>query len=461
LPGRVVRLHFQCRAALPIGSFLRVTGSSLSGPGSSSSSATTGSNAMMHSDPTEATASEMAVSSMEGNSNSSGTGSLPSESFMGTATSGGGGLYTSSVEMVTTPETYPLWRTRTPVIVVLNRRHSTIKQRVQHHYYRYLVIAPGMSSTNNINSTSTLLHESEHKLTVSTSSEYMGSTIVRQWEDPYQNNTDTSTSITNDTSTAASCTSFVSDAATSVASFVSQTKDGEHGMVSTWNDYLNLPYRTLDIDLTQLDQLQQQQQHAMDTTNGNGHVVTVPLDTWNDADDDSFQPYLIREAVRTKTLLAWLLLHTENARLVCLAHTIFLFCFHRSMWKIAKRLIRPPRNSHRSLSSTRQMISWILRMNCHLDILHPNRRRRRDTPRRPPLACTIASFLCATICPSWWCKIAARDSGKRRGRKVSWPRRKDRRSCPRTKRTGSGPLRRIHRSKPRRTAPRCAPFWKT
>jgi hypothetical protein len=297
LPGRVVRLHFQCRATLPIGSFLRVTGSSLWGPGNSSSSSSSNSgtgmsNAMMHSDPTEATASETTVGAAAASLEESGTsGSL--ESVLGATASG---LYTSSVEMVTTPETYPLWRTRTPVIVVLNRRHSTIKQRVQHHYYRYLVIAPGMGN----NSTS-IGHESSEQhnmLTVSTSSEYMGSTIVRQWEDPYQNN------VAADSTTAgtATSTSFVSDAATSVASFVSQNKDTEHGMVSSWNDYLNLPYRTLDIDLTQLDHVSQQ--HAMDTTgsggtnSATGHVVTVPLDTWNDADDASFQPYLIREAVR-------------------------------------------------------------------------------------------------------------------------------------------------------------------
>jgi hypothetical protein len=117
-----------------------------------------------------------------------------------------------------------------------------------------------------------------------------------------------------------------------------------------------------------------------------------------------------------------------------------LFLLHRSMWKIAKRFqLIHLHNSHRSLSSTR-MISWT-RMKClHGIRRRPNRRPfRRDTPHRPLLAFTIASFLSATICPSWWYKIAARDSGKRRGRKVSWPRRKDRRSCPRTKRTGSGP----------------------
>ena len=44
--------------------------------------------------------------------------------------------------MVTTPETYPVWRTRKPVVVVLNR-HAATKKSVQHHYYRYLVVSPG------------------------------------------------------------------------------------------------------------------------------------------------------------------------------------------------------------------------------------------------------------------------------------------------------------------------------
>jgi hypothetical protein len=296
------------------------------------------SNAMMHSDPTEAAAASetaAAASCLEGTSSSG-----PDESWI-SGTSGGSGLYTSSVEMVTTPETYPLWRTRTPVIVVLNRRHSTIKQRVQHHYYRYLVIAPGMGNN------STSIHESSaqhNMLTVSTSSEYMGSTIVRQWEDPYLNST-----TTDPTTADTPSTSFVSDAATSVASFVSQNKDGtEHGMFSTWNDYLNLPYRTLDIDLTQLGQVSVQSQqppppHAMDTTgsgdsstHGTGHIVTVPLDTWNDADDASFQPYLIREAVRARNSDCPVGHTPKRAPLSFLLTHTLLFS-HRSMWKIAKK----------------------------------------------------------------------------------------------------------------------------
>jgi hypothetical protein len=48
-------------------------------------------------------------------------------------------LYTSSVEMVTTPEEYPVWRTLKPVVVVW---HHSYKHH-QHHYYRYLVVSPG------------------------------------------------------------------------------------------------------------------------------------------------------------------------------------------------------------------------------------------------------------------------------------------------------------------------------
>ena len=49
-------------------------------------------------------------------------------------------MYTSSVELYTTPETYPLYKTRRPVVVTL---HKTKNQTIQHHYYRYLVVTPG------------------------------------------------------------------------------------------------------------------------------------------------------------------------------------------------------------------------------------------------------------------------------------------------------------------------------
>jgi len=47
--------------------------------------------------------------------------------------------YASSVEMVTSPEEWPVWRTRKPVIIALRHHHG----RVEQHRYRYMVVTPG------------------------------------------------------------------------------------------------------------------------------------------------------------------------------------------------------------------------------------------------------------------------------------------------------------------------------
>ncbi len=47
--------------------------------------------------------------------------------------------YASSVEMVTSPDEWPIWRTRKPVIIALRHHHG----RVEHHRYRYMVVNPG------------------------------------------------------------------------------------------------------------------------------------------------------------------------------------------------------------------------------------------------------------------------------------------------------------------------------
>ena len=89
--GRVVYLHFACRAPLPIGSFLRVTSSQLWAPGT-----------LTPSDPTDA--KNISVKANEA--------ALPDNTVDGMLESGIGGhgdsesvklSYASSVEMVTSP----------------------------------------------------------------------------------------------------------------------------------------------------------------------------------------------------------------------------------------------------------------------------------------------------------------------------------------------------------------------
>jgi hypothetical protein len=272
IPGRAVRLHFECVAEIPIGCFLRVTGSALWAPGVTAL------------DPAEA-----------GNVYGRTEQSAFQTTEPMTATQQLSALYTSSVEMVTTPETYPVWKTRKPVVVTLNR-HAVLKKTVQHHYYRYLVVAPGMtvseydtqSGNDPTYSTSTV---------VSTSSEFCGSTVVMQWEDPFGSFTvityiqwriaslQHQVMVKIDSHIVVSTlfaffsqertSKNISTSTVSLASMSVNFANNTH----TQSDYRNLPYRTLDINVT----------------NGS---YEPPRDRWNSPDDVSFQPYRIREAVR-------------------------------------------------------------------------------------------------------------------------------------------------------------------
>jgi len=106
LTGRVVRLHFRCHAELPRGSFLRITD--------------------------------------------------------GWAPVDDGQLYCASHEMVCRDN---VWQTRRALTLVVPHGRRT----VQHLYYRYMVVAPGLQQTQGI-----LTHH-----------ERLGSTTVTSWEDPF------------------------------------------------------------------------------------------------------------------------------------------------------------------------------------------------------------------------------------------------------------------------------------
>lgn len=237
--GKVVHLHFECEAALPIGSFLRVTGSTLWAPGTSAL------------DPVEAAPVLGSTEAAAFPVSEDAEGVIPSFSD----------LYTSSVEMVTTPETYPIWKTRKPVVVVIHHQ----RKAVQHHYYRYLVVSPGATMT----AASTCFRDEDEAAIVSTSNEITGSVAVTEWEDPFSGG-------------------LGDRNRRGESSAVSLTSSLVGGQVSK-SDFRNLPYRTLDIDVK------------------TGKVVVEDeakpsrLDRWNQPDDDTFRPFRIREAVRNKT----------------------------------------------------------------------------------------------------------------------------------------------------------------
>lgn len=274
MTGRVVRLHFRCHAALPIGSFLRVTGSTLWAPGTAAG--------LGPGDPSDAAANTSDdvpdVSGGGGNSAGADGAVIPVSA-----------LYTSSVEMVTTPEDYPVWRTRKPVVVVWHHSHK----HHQHHYYRYLVVSPGggvrefraANNVNNVNNNNNNDIDMEtdmddYPTMVSTSNEGTGQTVVMQWEDPFNSLLSSSSSSADNRDKESSMNTNTNRSSSSAVSLTSSIAGG----VVTKANYRNLPYRTIDIDA---------QQQSF-----NAEASKVKLDRWNMPDDMTFRPYLIRDAVR-------------------------------------------------------------------------------------------------------------------------------------------------------------------
>mmetsp|Transcript_11069 Transcript_11069/g.17059 ORF Transcript_11069/g.17059 Transcript_11069/m.17059 type:complete len:1126 (+) Transcript_11069:150-3527(+) len=224
LPGRVIRLHFKCRAELPIGSSLRVTGSTLWSPGH-----------LAQEDPMHSHALASQTASQAPILSTGGEDWVDADIF-GTIQSS---MYTSSIEMYTTPETYPLWQTRRPVVIVLHKSKG-----IHHHYYRYLVVTPGAKEGEDMeggeivedDDISESGSERDIEPVATTSNEHLGASRVMSWEDPFD-----------------------------------QPSKG---------NLCNLPYRTLDIDAVDNDILDKDR-----------------VDFWNGKEDASFQAYLIREAI--------------------------------------------------------------------------------------------------------------------------------------------------------------------
>jgi hypothetical protein len=137
--GKVLKLHFACHAELPHGSSLRITASnSLLAP------------TVDTRQPTDTDVDENSQHS----------------------------IYASSVEMVTSPDEYPVWRTRTPVICVVN---NVSNDSVFKHRYKYLVVTPGAGPCDG--------DESENENEVKTSDDQDGRVDVTVWEDPFSKQT--------------------------------------------------------------------------------------------------------------------------------------------------------------------------------------------------------------------------------------------------------------------------------
>eukprot|EP00978_Attheya_sp_CCMP212_P018053 scaffold48923_cov39-Attheya_sp.AAC.1 len=158
--GAVLKLHFCCRAELPMGSSLRVTGSTLWAP-SSDLAAAEGDQEHPHQHQHQHQHQHHQQQA-----------------------------HASSVEMVTDPDRYPLWYTRRPVILVAsnsnsnNNTNNNTNNNHQVHRYRYLVVSPGDDTHNAV-------PEEAMGMEATTSNERVQQegalSPVTSWEDPFSN----------------------------------------------------------------------------------------------------------------------------------------------------------------------------------------------------------------------------------------------------------------------------------
>lgn len=284
--GRVVRINFTCRAELPMGSSLRVTGSSLWAP----TSVTSPSDPMNAHTIAKETAATAGFPSF---------GNDAEESLEYWINNTPTNLYSSSVEMVTTPETYPVWKTIQPVVVVLTET-TTDKQR---HYYRYLVVTPGASSTADMD----ILGDSEvQTMDISTSDGHDGTVNVMMWEEPDFPGLERAGSTASISKVPSGVHHSASQQSINTSNSTSVIGGNEP---SPENDFLRLaklPYRTLDINV--------------ETAQVSSPAPEDRLDTWNRPDDTTFKAYVVREMIDRQERQESLLKRAEERRNHYLKH---------------------------------------------------------------------------------------------------------------------------------------------
>ena len=357
-PGRVLRLHFTCRAEVPIGSFLRVTGSTLWAPGTSAL------------DPTEAAPTVEHINHLDYTGNAGHGTSQNGSLINGRDTITSSNLYTSSVEMVTTPETYPIWKTRRPVILLWNRRGSggSATTPVLHHYYRYLVVAPGtvrkphssalslaLPSTDGTTTGTAGSGQSLTTVQASTSNEatHTGSTIVMEWEDPFytmhQNNQDVTTTSSSALfgSAHSSTTSLLpggggmNKPSRNVSAVSLNSSVHLASMTNSGTQFRNLPYRTIDVHATTTTTANSSVDGGSSSSSSSSSVILNVMDHWNNPDDPTFQPYRIRDAVRfsppSPNIRSCFYCVCTRLILLLLFFATFGFLFARSMKRIVVR----------------------------------------------------------------------------------------------------------------------------
>lgn len=318
--GRVVRVHLACRAYLPIGSSLRVTGSHLWDPSETGSQS-----------DTSGARRAVAVMGQNAYNTASGEGTITppgtDHTLMGVHDSHASS-YVSSVEMVTSPETYPIWRTRRPVVLVLTDKKSKRKSSIGGledmeaddddyadsavflHHYRYLVVTPGaetdgahglgrFDSDSDMDDIKNLLNKTKISSgslfalnnNTFTSNDGGGADFpVALWENPFlsslQEDDDEMMEQSNREGYTYSTSSFGG------LSSVDGSQVRQHKKHIVLED---LPYRTLDIDISTgsvIKNANMDEETLEFTEDG------IIIDNWNGEHDATYNTYRLREGLR-------------------------------------------------------------------------------------------------------------------------------------------------------------------
>lgn len=372
-PGRVVRLHLACRANLPIGSSLRVTGAHLWDPagnihnpndptdarfisasvgreaydagdsGFAGGSLGIGANNVVDEDEAAVTGSGMVTPMgrdlvQPGDSSAEEQDVAVRNALMGMHDSRAP-WYASSVEMVTSPETYPIWRTKRPVVIVLTDRNDGSSgmddgdgdggpsySGVYHHRYRYLVVTPGAETSGahgllpySIDSDMDDIKSLLNKTKISTGSLLSfggGGTLtssdvvdvpgtgsswpVTLWENPFLPEEEGDEEM-NDIQRESSMISSLSKGSVHSATSLASNKSGTRNTMLA-----NLPYRTLDIDVATTSVIRpstfsaRSNENTMEDDSCQCTSDGVLIDSWNNCHDVTYRPYRLREGIKAE-----------------------------------------------------------------------------------------------------------------------------------------------------------------
>ena len=281
--GRTVRLHFRCRAELALGSQLHVTTTILDENDSNDNNNNSGKQ------PPKAQPHEQQQ--------------FDNEDITTTPL---------TVPMYTTPDTYPVWKTRRPVVVVLHKTKG-----IQHFYYRYQVLTPGATSSTSSTAARHNHHHHHRSTSASSLATSLSSSVVIQIQTDLEsgetksegNNTNDDGSETGSTILEKSRKTFSTAMASPTSSFGSYIK-WEQPFDKHITDMANLPYRTINIDvatarvqpllLLQGEQEEEEEEGNNEEGEEEKEENEVDIDTFNNKEDVSFSSYLIREAVSPK-----------------------------------------------------------------------------------------------------------------------------------------------------------------